>query len=187
MHQESERLPGAPFFLATLWQLLTNSLNQSDGGRRPGAHTRKLLRFLNSRRRGRLCARSRPRGAAWWGTRPAPAASIPLGPGALGGRTFSTICCLIIKGGIYKGKTICCQTNCQGAELLRELGLASPPPHVSLMTRNGACVSFLRKMVRERCPVHPHTSSRAATPWSLLGSTALAFPAATTALWPAPP
>lgn len=66
------------------------------------------------------------------GTRPcpSPAASIPLRPGALGGKT-STICCFIIKRGVYKSKPICCQTNRQIAALLRQQRLARrcfPPP-----------------------------------------------------------
>lgn len=60
------------------------------GEKQVGAHTRKLLRFLNSSRRGWLCklaAAKVPRGRGrCGGTRgcrersPAPAASIPLGP-----------------------------------------------------------------------------------------------------------
>lgn len=64
------------------------------------------------------------------GTRPCPAASIPLRPGVLGGKISSTICCFIIKRGVYKSKPICCQTNCQIAELLREGAWRGfSPPH----------------------------------------------------------
>lgn len=41
-----------------------------------------------------------------------PRASIPLRP-----RVW-TICCFIIKRGVYKNKPICCQTNCQISQLL---------------------------------------------------------------------
>lgn len=92
------------------------------------------------------------------GTPPCPAASIPLRPGVLGGEGSSTICCFIIKRGVYKSKPICCQTNCHIAELLRERRLArlfSPPaPSVSLIMQKIEHVSSLRIMIWNPHPVH---------------------------------
>lgn len=103
------------------------------------------------------------RGASWRGdaagTPPCPAASIPLRPGVLGGEGSSTICCFIIKRGVYKSKPICCQTNCHIAELLREQRLARLfffflRPSISLITQKIEYVSSLRIMIWNPRPVH---------------------------------
>lgn len=95
------------------------------------------------------------------GTPPCPAASIPLRPGVLGGEGSSTICCFIIKRGVYKSKPICCQTNCHIAELLRERRLARlffpfppAPRSVSLIVQKIEHVSSLRRRIWNPRPVH---------------------------------